>query len=74
MQSVYIIIENGEPYRTAYTTYISAVNEVIYKHWAQIKEEDILADVDIPEDKSGITHIYIEKGISIYIYKLPVKP
>jgi hypothetical protein len=73
MQSVYVIIENGEPYETAYTSYRYAVSEVIHRHWEQIKEEDILAEVDIAEHKSGITYIYIEKGLNIYIYKLPVK-
>jgi hypothetical protein len=84
MNFVYIIIENGEPYPNAYTTYKSAVNQVKEKHREyleeQIKElycvnmiESLLADINVPENiETCISKLYIEKGINIIIYKIPI--
>jgi hypothetical protein len=81
MQSFYIIIENGDPYPTAYKSYAAAVNAVKDKHceclFDKIKElgslEDIestLADVNPPENtETNKTYLYIEKGIHIYIHR-----
>jgi len=81
MQSFYIVIENGDPYPTAYKSYAVAVKAVKDKHCEylldQIKElgslEDIestLADVNVPENtETNKTYLYIEKGIHIYIYR-----
>jgi hypothetical protein len=78
---MYIVVENGGAYRTAYKTYASAVASVkrIHKEVleSQIKEvgkleliETILADVNVQEDPEGLTRLYIEKGIMIAIYKV----
>lgn len=84
MNSIYVVIENGECYPTVYTTYIDAVKAVKQKHKeyieSQIKElaylediESVLADINVKENvEKGITHLYIEKGINIFINKLPV--
>jgi len=84
MNSIYVVIENGECYPIAYTTYISAVKAVKQKHKeyieSQIKElaylediENLIADINVNENvETGITHLYIEKGINIFINKLPV--
>ena len=81
MNAVYVIIENGDPYPIAYGTFESAVAVVKAKHKETIDEQlkeangeyDICSDLDVPEDKvTGKTYLYVEKGINIYIYKLPV--
>jgi hypothetical protein len=84
MESAYVVIENGESYPVAYTTYEAAVYAVKEKHheiieW-QIKEvqyldmiENILADINVPENKeTNKTQLYIEKGINIIIHKLVI--
>ena len=80
MSAVYIVVENGEPYKVAYATFESAVAAVKEKHKeeveAQLREADggpICTDLDVPENKvTGKTYLYVEKEIHIYIYKLPV--
>jgi hypothetical protein len=79
--NVYVIIENGDPYSLVYQTFESAVAVVKAKHKETIDEQvreaeeggyDICSDLDTPEDKiTGKTYLYVEKGIHIYIYKLP---
>ena len=85
MNFVYIIIENGEAYPNAYTTYKSAVDKVKEKHREyleeQIKElyhldmiESVLADINVSENvDKNMTQLYIEKGINIEIHKLPIE-
>ena len=82
MSSVYIVVENGEPYLQAYKTFEDAANDVRIKYKRQIEEENewcmnsgiegcnIVYD---PESSTETTYYYIEKGISIYIYKVPIK-
>jgi len=83
MKSVYIIIENGDSYPTAYTTYMGAIFAVKEKHQLYIEEQikdlefsdiqNILSDINVPENvETGKTYLYIEKGIHIFICKLPV--
>ena len=77
--SVYIIVENGEPYLTAFKTFASAAAVVDAWYRKTIKEEikesdggPICSDIDVPEHVSGITRLYVEKGINIIIYKVPL--
>jgi hypothetical protein len=80
MNSVYVVIENGEPYENVYTSFASAAATVKERHAEtiaeQIKEAEgypICSDIDVPEDiVTGKTYWYIEKGIHIYIHKLPI--
>lgn len=78
---VYIVLENGGAYKTGYKSYSDAVASVKKVHKdlleSQIKEvghldliEAILSDVNVPENSSGLTRLYIEKGIMITIYKI----
>jgi len=78
----YIVVENGEPYPQAYKTYAAAVaavkeknREALEDHINEVRSleeiERILADVNTPEGTKQ-THLYVEKGINIIIYKLPV--
>jgi hypothetical protein len=85
MEYVYIIVENGVPYLTAYAKFEDAVSSVKDKHSEyiinEIKQLDslydieyILADINVQENtKTGITQLYIEKGINIEITKLLIK-
>ena len=78
----YIVVENGQPYPDAYKTYAEAVaavkeanKEAIEDHIKQSCLEDIesiLADINRPEGAKQ-THLYIEKGINIIIYKMTIK-
>lgn len=79
---IYIVVENGDPYLSAYTTYDKAVNAVKEKHketleedlkWVGVEGMQSVNVIDVPENKTGPTELYIEKGISIYIYKLPIQ-
>jgi len=84
LDEIYIVVENGDAYPDAYKSYASALNAVKAKHREtledQIREvqwlesvESILSDVNVPENiEKGLTHLYIEKGINITIYKLPI--
>jgi len=83
MAFVYVVVENGEAYPMAYVNYLAAVKAVKDKHKEtleeQIKEiqqlsdiEEILANVNVPENTKGVSHLYVEKGINIMIHKLPV--
>ncbi len=79
MASVYIVIENGERYPKCYSTYESARDAVIRKYttelileWeyaAELNDPDyqMPSQVDVEENESGTTHLYIEKGSGINI-------
>lgn len=81
MEFVYVVVENGEAYPSAYTAYESAVKAVNVTHQDELNrqideipdcQDEILSRVNPEEDPSGKTFLYIEKGIYIYIYRLPV--
>jgi hypothetical protein len=80
MNAIYIVVENGQPYNIAFTTFDSAVAAVKEKHkdtyMEQIREADggsICTELDVPENKlTGSTYLYVEKEIHIYIRKLPI--
>jgi len=80
MNTVYVVIENGVPYNVVYQTFESAVTGVKAKHKETIDEEireangdPICSELDVPENKiTGNTELYVEKGIYISIYKLPI--
>ena len=79
MSSVYVVIENGDPYENVYTSYASAADAVKKKHAEEIAEQirqsdgyPICSEIDVPEAVTGATYLYVEKGIHIYIYKLPI--
>jgi hypothetical protein len=85
MEYIYVIVENGEPYPIVFKSYKVAISAVKKKHKnyleEQIKElydldmiETVLADINVPENtETGISKLYIEKGINIQIHKLPIK-
>jgi hypothetical protein len=79
--NVYIVVENGEPYLKAYGSYKAAVKAVKKKHeeyllnWIKGMDlemiEEVLGHLNVPEGENE-TLLYIEKGINIYIHKVPV--
>lgn len=79
----YIVVENGEAYDEAYKTYAAAVAAVKEKNREALEDqinevrrledvEEILSNINRPEAAKQ-THLYVEKGINIIIYKLPVR-
>jgi len=75
MSSGYVVIENGEPYENVYTSFDSAAAAVKEKYADQISNGyPNCSEIDVPEDiLAGNTYLYVEKGIHIYIYKLPIE-
>ena len=81
MAIVYVVIENGELYPILYKTYESAREAVITKYEdelsaerAEVEEMDygMASDVDVGENETGTTRLYIEKGINIIIQRYAV--
>jgi hypothetical protein len=80
MNAVYIVVENGEPYKIAYSSFASAAAAAKEKHKETVEEQmreadggPICSDLDVPENTlTGKTYLYVEKEIHIYIHKLPV--
>jgi hypothetical protein len=80
MEFIYIVVENGEPYPSAYKTYELAIADVVNKWDEEVQRQldemggyPICSEILMKEDPSGKTYSYIEKGIHIYVYKLPIK-
>jgi len=80
----YVVVEYADdfrgPYPELYNTYAEAVAAVKAKHKEELDREiaeaegyPIASEVDVPENPSGKTDLYIEKGTNIEIHKLPVK-
>jgi hypothetical protein len=80
MNAIYIVVENGQPYNIAFTTFDSAAAAVKEKHKDEYMEQlreanggSICTELDVPENKlTGKTYLYVEKEIHIYIHKLPI--
>jgi len=84
MEFIYVVVENGEAYPAAYTNFAAAAAAAKEKNkeWLeeQIKQlhclediESVLRDINVPENVlTGTTHLYIEKGINIYVHRLPI--
>jgi hypothetical protein len=81
MDFVYVVVDCGEAFRTAFTTYESALNAVKLKYKEELErqlEEEIeynyspVSDINVVENENGATILYIEKQIYIVIYKLPI--
>ena len=84
MATVYVVVENGELYQILYKTYESARSAVTTKYTAELtlERDDVeemddpsygmVSVVDIDENESGTTQLYIEKGINIIIQRYNV--
>lgn len=80
MDVVYVVIEPEEN-PVAFARFADAKAYVIenYKDELYLEEEEadgwpIASEVNVPESATGVTHLYIEKGINIYIYRLLIIP
>ncbi len=87
-ETVYVVLENGELYPNIYSTYELAREAVITKYAYELREEreefeewgkksglSMASQVDIDENQSGTTNLYIEREINITIqrYSVPEK-
>ena len=84
---VFVVLENGELYPNLYSTYELAREAVLTKYEEELREEKeefaewgdpaygSASKVDIDENQSGTTQLYIEKEINIIIqrYTVPVR-
>lgn len=82
MDFIYVVVDNGEAYPAAYSTYFLAVQAIktMYREVLEEEAKECLeaginpaSNVDSPEGANGVTSLYVEKGNHIIIYKLPVK-
>lgn len=75
MDFVYVVIE-PEVIPVAYATFAQAKASVIEKYREELELQEqggpMASDVRAEESATGVTYLYIEKGINIYIYKLHV--
>jgi hypothetical protein len=78
MSFIYIVIENGETYPNAYQTYILAQAAIKAKWDEEVQcqytecGEGCCSNIDLPENPSGTTHLYVEKEINIVVHRLPI--
>jgi hypothetical protein len=77
---VYIVIENDTPYPNAFTSYEKAAEAVRANYKAEIDEDtyykengmQIVNELFTEESPTGVSRMYVEKGIHIEIHRLPV--
>ena len=78
---VYVVIENGDPYPNAFTSYEKAAEAVRAKFKQEIKNDiywqgqdgtEPVNDLFTQENQTGVSKMYVEKGIHIEIHRLPV--
>ena len=69
---IYVVVQNGESYPNAYDTYKLAVEQVKLRNTEILEEPNECNELDVAENLDGKTHLYIEKGIHIYIHKVVV--
>jgi hypothetical protein len=84
MEYIYIVIENSDLYPSAFITYKSAMLSIKEKHQEYLKElikeldnffdiECLINNINVPENtETGVSRLYIEKGINIEIHKIPI--
>jgi hypothetical protein len=75
MDFVYVIIET-EVHPVVFARFADAKASILEKYRERVEAEDwpMASEVNVEESDTGITYLYIEKGINIYIYRLPVLP
>ena len=75
---VYVVVENGELYPVLYSTYDAARAAVLHKHADTLEEQRaecaewnciMSSKVDVEENTSGQTKLYVEKEINIIIQR-----
>jgi hypothetical protein len=81
MTNVYVVVENGDLYPVLYSSYEAARSAVTTKYADELRAEweageelndpdyKMVSEVDVDENKTGTTQLYIEKGINIIIQR-----
>ena len=77
MNVVYVVIE-PEVNPVAYAPFAQAKASVLETNREELEEQaadgsPMASDVGAEESATGVTYLYIEKGINIYIHRLPVR-
>ena len=75
MNFVYVVIENYvNP--VVFARFADAKASVLEKYREMLEAEGwpMASEVNVEESDTGVTYLYIEKGINIYIYRLPIIP
>lgn len=77
MDFVYVVLDS-EVYPVAYATFAQAKAAVVEKHREELERqiaagEDDASEINVSEGITGTTYMYIEKGIHIHIYRLPIR-
>ena len=75
MDFVYVIIET-EVHPVVFARFADAKASILEKYRERVEGEGwpMASEVNVEESDTGVTYLYIEKGINIYIYRLPVLP
>jgi hypothetical protein len=75
MDFVYVVIET-DVHPVVFARFADAKASILEKYRERVEAEDwpMASEVNVEESDTGITYLYIEKGINIYIYRLPVLP
>ena len=75
----YVVIEDGDPYEILFTSYEQAVATVKIRHREMLEADELreegfssVCEVNVPENPSGKTYLYVEKAIHIYIHRFKV--
>jgi hypothetical protein len=66
---IYVVMENEELYLKAFMTYADALSVVKTKFGEEVEGS---LNENLNESPDGKTYLYVEKGIHIWIYRLPV--
>ena len=74
MDYVYVVIET-DAHPIVFARFADAKASVLEKYREILEAEDspMASDVGAEESSTGVTYLYIEKGINIYIYKLCIR-
>jgi hypothetical protein len=72
--SIYIVLENGQSYTSAYRTFAMALAAVHAVWGDEVYQQgnESCSVITLPENLSGNTVLYVEKGIHIEILRLNV--
>jgi hypothetical protein len=77
MDFVYVVIET-DVHPVVFARFADAKASILEKYREMLEEEadgwSMASEVNVEESDTGVTYLYIEKGIHIYIYRLPILP
>ncbi len=71
MDFVYVVIET-DAHPVVFARFADAKASVLERYRELIEDSPTASEVNVEESDTGVTYLYIEKGINIYIYRLPI--